>query len=109
MNPGFDVPMTCDLSEEAKRPYFFWDESTTIAKLRETLRGEDLFLQHYYTAKIMREARYEDVWKFVSLDEVRQRWGSLRTILGRRRGFWEFLFSVWKRNGIVPAAFEARG
>ena len=97
-----DVPMTLDLTEEDKRPYFLWDEDLNVLQLRAKLKAGDPRQWRYYAAKIMREARYEDVWKFLSLKEVSGSWDSLRPILGRRRVFWEFLFSVWKRHGIVP-------
>ena len=93
--------MTLDLSEEGKRPYFLWDEDLSVRQLREKLSAGDRGQWRYYAAKIMREARYEDVWKFLSLKDVSESWDSLRPILGRQRAFWEFLISVWKRHGIV--------
>ena len=96
-----DIPMTLDLSEEDKTPYFLWDEPTTVRQLRERLSSGDPKQWHYYAAKIMREARYDDVWRFLSLQDVNRSWDSLRPILGRKKDLWEFLFSVWKRHGIV--------
>lgn len=95
------LPITIDLTEEDKAPYFLWDEPTSVRQLREILCTADPELKRYYTAKILREARYDDVWKFLSLQEVSAEWENLRPILGRQRAFWEFLFSVWKRHGIV--------
>lgn len=90
-----------DLSNEDRRPYFIWDEDLSIRQLRQKLAVGDREQWCYYAAKVMREARYEDVWKFLSLEEVQASWKELRPILGRKRDFWEFLFSVWKRHGIV--------
>ena len=97
-----DVSMTLDLLEEDKRPYFLWDEDLSVRQLRQKLASKDPSQWRYYAAKIMREARYEDVWRFLSLGRVSGSWDSLRPVLGRKRELWEFLFSVWKRHGLVP-------
>ena len=50
----------------------------------------------------MREARYEDVWKYLSLRrDILPRWDRLERILGRRRGFWRFLIGEWRRVGLI--------
>ena len=98
--PG-TIPPALDLSDEDRRPYFIWDEDLSVRQLRQKLAAGDPEQWRYYAAKIMREARYEDVWRFLSLEDVSRAWDSLRPILGRRRDLWEFLFSVWKRHGIV--------
>jgi hypothetical protein len=94
--------MTLDLSEEEKRPYFFWDEDLSIRELKSVLRSEDREARLYYAAKVMREARYEDVWRFLSLRDAWECWSVMGSRLGRQTGFWAFLMSVWKRHGIVP-------
>ena len=58
-----------DLSNDENIPYFMWDYKYTIgqikAKLREGQEAERIWLM----AKIMRDARYCDVWKFISLQD----------------------------------------
>lgn len=63
--------LTVDLSESASRPYFLWDEDVSLAELRAALRGargetERLRL----LGKLLREARDQDVWSFVTPSEV---------------------------------------
>ena len=94
-------PTTLDLSEEEKRPYFFWDEDLSIRELKTLLREGDRETRLYYAAKVMREARYEDVWRFLSLRDATECWEAMGPRLGRMTGLWAFLFSVWKRHGIV--------
>ncbi|MBI3651225.1 MAG: hypothetical protein HY231_09295 [Acidobacteria bacterium] len=56
---------------------------------------------HRLLAKVLRGARDTEVWKFttppeawrIGLEVVRQ--------LGRRRGFWEFLFDRWQKDGLL--------
>ena len=52
----------------------------------------------------MREARYEDVWSYLTLKEILQDWANIRRHLGRRRGFWEYLLDGWRKDGLLPAA-----
>ena len=49
----------------------------------------------------MREARDEDVWKFVTPQEAWERLPDVSKHLGRRRAFWEFLFDLWRREGLI--------
>lgn len=93
--------MTADMSEEDCRPYFLWDEPVTIRQLREILKSGSEEERLTYMAKILREARYEDVWAFLTLDDVLQNFDRLAPKLGRRRAFWEFLMRKWRELGLV--------
>lgn len=52
-------------------------------------------------AKLLREARDIDVWKFVTPQQVAEALPSLAGRLGRRRAFWEFLIEGWRQDGIL--------
>jgi hypothetical protein len=41
------------------------------------------------------------VWKFTTPNEVWENWAELSKYLGRRKAFWEFLFSRWKKAGLI--------
>jgi hypothetical protein len=50
----------------------------------------------------MREARYDDVWKYVSLRrDVMPRWPQIEPHLGRWQNKWRFLIEGWKERGLV--------
>ena len=50
----------------------------------------------------MREARYDDVWKYVSLRrDVLPRWPKLEPHLGRWKDKWRFLVEGWLQRGLV--------
>jgi hypothetical protein len=94
--------ISLDTSNPNTVPYFNWDAPVTNAEVRSALshgsEGEKIF----WIARILREARYGDVWKYVSLRrDVLPRWETLRGRLGRRTKFWEFLLERWRRNGLV--------
>lgn len=73
----------------------------TIRQLREILRSGSAQERLAYTAKILREARYEDVWEFLSVDDLVRHWEQLASRLGRRRAFWEFLLRKWRELGLL--------
>ena len=94
-------PLTTDLSDRDRRPYFLWDEDTSIAELEASLRGPDRAERLRLLGKMLREARDIDVWRFVTPAEVARELPELGRRLGRRRAFWEFLLRGWREHGIV--------
>lgn len=82
-------------------PYFLWNENTTVEELRRILHDETEPVRVAYMARIMREARYADVWTFLTLHDVVSHWPALQPRLGRQRAFWEYLLSVWKKHDLI--------
>jgi hypothetical protein len=85
------------------RPWFLWDVAVTDAELREKLKVADPDARAQWQARILREARFDEVWKYLTLEEVLGNWTHIRRHLGRRRGFWEFLLDGWRRDGLLSA------
>jgi hypothetical protein len=52
-------------------------------------------------AKVLREARDPDVWRFTSPAEIQAVWSQLAPHLGRRRAFWQFVLTRWKELGLL--------
>lgn len=73
----------------------------TVSELRQRLKMASAAEQTRLLAKVLREARDTDVWKFTSPEEVWRRWPALAHHLGRRRGFWEFLLDRWHQEGLI--------
>ena len=101
MNAEDGVLLSTDLESPESIPYFLWDEPMTVAEFRERLQSASLTEQTRLLAKLLREARDTDVWLFISPSEVWRRWPALAPRLGRRRSFWEFLFSQWQEEGLI--------
>jgi hypothetical protein len=83
------------------RPDFLWDEPLSRDDLKKVLAGEDEKERLYYAAKILREARFEEVWEYLSPAFVVSHWEKLRARLGRKKGFWEFLYTTWREHGLI--------
>ncbi len=94
-------PLTTDMKECGKRPYFLWDEDISIGELRAQLKGASDYERTRLLGKMLREARDIDVWHFVTPEEVATMLPALGRRLGRRRGFWEFLIDGWRTDGLL--------
>jgi hypothetical protein len=94
-------PLASDLSDPSAIPYFLWDQPMTVADLRKLLATGNDDERAYWLGKILREARDTDVWRFTTPEEVVRLWPAIAVHLGRRRPFWEFLFDLWRREGLI--------
>lgn len=94
-------PISVDLTEEDRRPYFFWDEDMSIAELRAILQGPASPLRDRALGRMLREARDSDVWRFVTPIEVAEALPRIERRLGRRAAFWRFLIDGWRADGLL--------
>jgi hypothetical protein len=62
------------LVDQAGRPYFLWDEDLTLQAFRARLRDSDPDIRAYYIGKLMRQAKPDDVFTFVTAGEIRALW-----------------------------------
>jgi len=91
-----------EVSHEDTVPYFMWDYQYTVGQIKKMLATGPESQRIWLIAKIMRDARYGDVWEFISLqDFLKYRERLMKGRLGWKKGFWEFLYSRWIKYGIV--------
>ncbi|MBI5500743.1 MAG: hypothetical protein HY907_10915 [Deltaproteobacteria bacterium] len=74
----------------------------TAGELRSRVREADEEERLVWIGRILREARYADVWSFLTTEDVVSRWDRLRGRLGRKNAFWNFLITSWRRHGLIP-------
>ena len=103
MSTGRPVRMTTDLDDPDGVPYFLWDDPMTLSELRRRLREAPEPERILLLARVLREARDTEAWRFTSPAEVIALWPRLSLHLGRRRAFWEFLLDRWRELGLVGA------
>lgn len=94
-------PLTTDLTRGDARPYFIWDDDVSVDEFRSWLRSSDRTLASRSLARLLRDARYEDVWLFVSPQEVADRLAEAGPYLGRSRDLWNHLMRAWRELGLV--------
>ena len=62
-------PLAADFTDDARRPDFLWDEDLSIAEFKEALAagGDE---GDRVPGKMLREANDQDVWRFVTPQQV---------------------------------------
>lgn len=93
--------LSTNLEDPTVRPYFLWDEDTTVAQLRSAIEQSEPEEWARLVGKLMREARDTDVWHFVEPRAVWERLTLLDRYLGRRRAFWHYVLDGWHRDGFL--------
>lgn len=71
------------------RPYFLWDLDMTLDAFCARLRDTDDEVRAYLVGKLLRQARPDDVARFVSDEEIRAIWPRAARYVGRSRAFWQ--------------------
>jgi hypothetical protein len=79
------------------RPYFAWDLDLTLEAFRQRLGHPDPEVRAYFIGKLMRQAKPDDVFSFVTARAIRADWVRIEPHLGRQRAFWTWLFGQWER------------
>lgn len=96
--------LSTDLDDPEAQPYFLWDHEITYRELRVLLQAEDADERALWMARVMREARYQDVFKLLRLVDVLALWSRIERHLGRSRAFWIWLIEGWRADGLIPRA-----
>ena len=80
------------------RPYFLWDDDMSLEAFQQKLQDPDPEVRSYFLGKLMRQAKPDDVFTFVTLREIETEWTRLERYLGNTRDFWHWLLSRWSRS-----------
>lgn len=82
-------------------PYFAWDRCLTVADIRQQLAHATGPARLRLASWILREAKTEDVWQFMTPQEVAASLSKLLPFLGKRRAFWQYLIGAWRELGRI--------
>jgi hypothetical protein len=78
------------------RPYFLWHEDVPLDELRARLRDPDPDVRACSLGELMRQVMPDDVFQFVTLDEVHEAFPAVERYLGPTRPFWRWLLERWR-------------
>ncbi len=78
------------------RPYFLWDVNLNLDSFKQLLENSEIDVRAYWAGKLMRQAKPDDVFTFLSLSEISSLWPHLQPYLGQTRQFWSWLLVQWK-------------
>ncbi|OGL01979.1 MAG: hypothetical protein A3D33_08640 [Candidatus Rokubacteria bacterium RIFCSPHIGHO2_02_FULL_73_26] len=99
---GLERRLGTNLGDPETRPWFLWDEDLSVRELKEILSVESHPRWVELAAKVMREARDDQVWLFLPLSRAVARYQDIAPRLGRRKAFWDYLLRAWRRRGLIP-------
>lgn len=81
-----------------KRPYFFWDYDISEDEIRAILRGGDLFEKAWVISRILEHARWEDIWRYLTVADIRENFENLRFRRPQDRELWAYALERWSRH-----------
>ena len=79
------------LTDRDGRPYFLWDSDLTLEDFRERLRSTEPQVRGYYIGKLLRQAKPDDAFLFLTLEDIERDWNEIERYLGKTRDFWSWL------------------
>lgn len=76
------------------RPYFLWDYPLTETRVNEILKGKDEVKKRWIATRILESARFDDVFKYLTLSEIRQLFPDLKMKKSVKKA-WERALNAW--------------
>ena len=77
-----------------KTPYFIWDYDLDENQIRAILRGDNETEKLWLINRIMTHAKFEDIWKYVSIKEIVKAFPKMR-LQPRAKQSWQHALDVW--------------
>jgi hypothetical protein len=96
-----EINLTTDFKDPTAIPYFLWDHPMSLAVFRQQLKEASTPERLRLLGLLLREAKDTDIWLFTTPQQVWDSWALLSRFMGRRKAFWEFLFSQWRSMGLI--------
>jgi hypothetical protein len=84
------------LLDRQGRPYFLWDCDLTLDRFQAVLQDPDPEVRAYWIGKLMRQAKPDDVFQFVTVEQIESHWTLLNRYLGWSREFWTWILATWR-------------
>jgi len=98
---GIMPPKKAKFDDDSAIPDFLWDRGTTVGELRAILADAEHLQRIPLLRTLLREARPDEVWSFVSPDLVVREWEDIKPGLGKRLAFWTWLLGAWRDRGFL--------
>ena len=82
-----------------ERPYFFWDYDITDDEVREILRVGEPSEKAWVISRILEHACWNDIWRYLTTDDIRRNFESLRFRRLQDRELWAYALDRWAKHG----------
>ena len=80
-----------------KKPYFLWDYNLTEGMVKEILSLPSLDKKKWLIARILVHCRFQDVWKYLSISEIKEAIPFLR-MSQRKKEHWQYAIDLWTKQ-----------
>ncbi|MBI5613582.1 hypothetical protein HY947_01540 [Candidatus Gottesmanbacteria bacterium] len=80
--------------QDDTHPYFLWDYNLTEDDVRRILHGENEAERIWMKSRILTHAAYEDVWKYLTLNDIVSEFSKLR-MRSQTAQAWRHALTVW--------------
>jgi len=87
------------VSRASQRPYFFWDYDISDDEVRHILRRGDPIEKAWVITRILEYAKWDDIWRYLTVDDIRQNLEHLRFRRPQDRELWAYALERWVRHG----------
>ena len=84
---------------EGQRPYFFWDYDIREDEIRGILAGANGVEKAWVISRILQYAKWEDIWRYLKPEDIRQNLALLHFRLPQDRDAWSYAVERWSRSG----------
>jgi len=75
-------------------PYFLWDYDLSEKDVVKILHSKNDEEKSWITTRILESAKYEDIWRFLTLKQVKEIYPSLK-LKKPVKDAWDYALSVW--------------
>lgn len=82
-----------------QRPYFLWDYDLTEEQVRAILQGDNEVEKAWLITRILEYAKWDDIWRYLTVDDVRKNFSRLRFRRPRDRELWIYALERWMGHG----------
>ena len=84
------------------RPSFLWDYDLTEAQVHEILRHEPFEQRKWLIARILERASLQEVWRYLTVEQIRDALPSLR-IDSKTKRHWQEAIELWTSGRTSPS------
>ncbi len=74
--------------------FIWWDPTITEGDIREAINGNNLYRRITYMSYVLNDAKFEDVWKFMTLKDVQKEFWRIRWRTTWLRDHWHQLLTL---------------
>lgn len=87
------------MSHTGQRPYFFWDYDISDDEIHHLLRHGNPAEKAWIIARILEYARWDDIWRYLTVSDIRQNFVRLRFRRPQDRELWAYALERWACRG----------